>query len=211
MIERLIQYYLPVFDQLFHLFSHKAIPLSKNYVLGRARDPHPHESSLMHKLQSKRSELSMIQAAAECMDHMAAGIDTTGDGLCFLMHELSLPRSQSIQDRLHQEIIQNPDAKLDDLPYLNAVVKEGLRLFPPIPMSLPRYVPEQGSVICGYKIPPRSIVSCQAYSLHLLNPDIYPNPEVFSPDRWLQKEGELERNRLFFAFASGGRGCVGKK
>lgn len=165
----------------------------------------------MHKLQSKSSELAPIQMSAECMDHMAAGIDTTGDSLCFLMHELSLPRSESIQRHLRQEISQNPDARIDELLYLDAVIKEGLRLFAPIPMSLPRYVPESGRNICGYDCPEGAIVSCQAYSLHLANPDVFPNAESFMPERWLQKEGEAERNRLLFAFSAGGRGCIGKQ
>lgn len=165
----------------------------------------------MHKLQSKSSELTTIQMAAECMDHMAAGIDTTGDSLCFLMHELSLPRSQHIQEKLRQEIKQHPNAKLDELLYLDAVVKEGLRLFAPIPMSLPRYVPANGKVICGYECPEGAIVSCQAYSVHLLNPDVFPNAKVFTPDRWLEREGEADRNRLLFAFSAGGRGCIGKQ
>lgn len=184
---------------------------SKQYVLDRTLHSHPHESSLLHKLRSKSAVLQAIQMAAESMDHMAAGIDTTGDGLCFLMHELSLPRSHDIQQRLHQELVSNPEAKLDELPYLDAVVKEGLRLFPPIPMSLPRYVPANGRVVSGYALPAGSIVSCQAYSLHLLDHTVFPDAEIFCPERWVQKERELDRNRLFFAFASGGRGCIGKK
>lgn len=152
-----------------------------------------------------------IQIAAESMDHMAAGIDTTGDGLCFLIHELSLPRNTARQQRLQREITENPDVKLDELPYLDVVLKEGLRLFPPIPMSFPRYVPPGGRQICDYDVPGGTIVSCQPYSLHLLNPDIYPDAETFLPERWLEKEGDLERNRLFFTFSSGGRGCIGKK
>jgi len=180
-------------------------------VLDRAENTKPEQSSLLYKLRSKSSQLSVVQIAAECMDHMAAGIDTTGDGLCFLMHELSLPRSQIFQKRLHEEITHNPDLKLNDLPYLDAVIKEALRLFPPIPMSLPRYVPREGSIISGYELPGGSIVSCQAYSLHLLDEAVFPNADKFLPERWLEKEGEMERNRLFFAFASGGRGCIGKK
>lgn len=149
--------------------------------------------------------------AAECMDHLAAGIDTTGDALCFLMYELSLPRSQPVQKKLKQEIRDNPDAKLDDLPYMDAVIKEGLRLFPPIPMSLPRYVPKEGRTISGYQLQGNSIVSCQAYSMHLMDTAVFPSPTEFLPERWLEKEGGMERNRLFFAFAAGGRGCIGKK
>lgn len=210
-VERWIQYYWPLLDKVNTFFGPKSIPLSKDYVLDRAENTNPEQSSLLHKLRSKSSQLSVVQIAAECMDHMAAGIDTTGDGLCFLMHELSLPRSQGFQKRLHEEIVQNPGLKLNDLPYLDAVIKEALRLFPPIPMSLPRYVPREGSTISGYELPGGSIVSCQAYSLHLLDEDVFPDADKFLPERWLQKEGEVERNRLFFAFASGGRGCIGKK
>lgn len=115
------------------------------------------------------------------MDHMAAGIETTGDSLCFLMHELSLPRSQHVQEQL-RELSQNPEAKVYNLPFLDAVVKEGLRLFAPIPMSIPRYVPKNGRTIGGYALPAGSIVSCQAYSLHRLNADVFPCPDSFSLD-----------------------------
>lgn len=155
----------------------------------KAISKHPHETSLIHKLQTKSSDLSTLQMAAECMDHMAAGIDTTGDSLCFLMYELSLPRSESIQNRLWQEISQHPHARIDELPYLDAVIKEELRLFAPIPMSLSRYVPENGRKICGFDFPQGTIlVSCQAYSIHLLNPEFFSDAESFKPERWLQKE-----------------------
>ncbi|KAH8692166.1 putative cytochrome P450 [Talaromyces proteolyticus] len=208
--QRYIQHYWPIFNKILPLFSSKSVPLSRGYVLRQSHQEKPHEVSLMHKLQSNSSVLSTIEMAAECMDHMAAGIDTTGDSLCFLMYELSLPRSQHIQDRLRQELVSHTDAKIDELPYLDAVIKEGLRLFAPIPMGLPRYVPDGGSFICGHKLPGGSIVSCQAYSLHLWNTDVFPNAESFSPERWLEKEGKAERDRLFFAFSAGGRGCIGK-
>lgn len=143
------------------------------------------------------------------MDHLAAGIDTTGDGLCFLMHQISLPHSQHIQDRLRAEFRENPDTQWDQLPYLDAVVKEGLRVFPPIPMSFPRYTPAEGATLEGYYIPAHTIVSCQPFTLHK-NTDVFPDPEAFKPERWLEEKGELDRNRMFFAFSQGGRGCIGK-
>ena len=127
------------------------------------------------------------------------------------MHELSLPRSQHVQQRLRDEALELPDARIDELPYMDAVVKEGLRLFAPIPMSLPRYVPPDGRTIGGYALPAGSIVSCQAYSVHRLNQDVFPSPEDFWPERWLDKIGAVEKNRFFFAFAAGGRGCIGRK
>lgn len=145
------------------------------------------------------------------MDHLAAGIDTTGDALCFLMHHLSQPSSQSIQESLISELQSNPNNSLDELPYLDAVIKESLRCFPPIPMSQPRYVPSSGRIIDGYVIPAGTIVSCQAWSVHRLNEDIFPDGEVFRPERWLATEKVVDMNRVFFAFGAGGRGCIGRQ
>lgn len=213
--QRYIQHYWPLLDRLITFFEHKVTPLCKTLVLNRAQSRKPAECSLISKLQSKSASLTTVQMAAECMDHLAAGIDTTGDALCFLMHELSLPRSQHIQARLRHELMSNHNAKADGLPYLDAVIKEGLRLFPPIPMSLPRYVPgPSGRNICGYDLPSGSIVSCQAYSLHLLDSATWGtgdlDPNKFVPERWLDSNRVLEMNRLFFAFAAGGRGCTGR-
>ncbi|KAF7592007.1 hypothetical protein BBP40_000787 [Aspergillus hancockii] len=206
---RWLEYYAPKFASLIQYFRKQTRSLSKDYVLTQSQRAKHQESSLIHRLQSNSSCLQTVQMAAECMDHMAAGIDTTGDGLCFLMYQLSLPSSQHIQQRLHLELVQNPIAKLDELIFLDAVVKEGLRLFPPIPMSLPRYVPDGGRTISGYDIPAATIVSCQAYSIHRINDSVFPKPDEFVPERWLE-EGLHERNKLFFSFASGGRGCIGK-
>jgi cytochrome P450 len=165
----------------------------------------------MSVLDGKTGLLDETDAAAECLDHMAAGIDTTGDALCFMMWELSQPRSLEFQRRLQEELEENRDAPLDQLPFLDAVISEGLRCFPPIPMSLPRYVPAEGRAIDGIWLPGGTIVSCQAYSVQRLNPEVYPEPQKFNPDRWLQEEGDTERRRLLFAFSNGGRGCVGKQ
>lgn len=168
--------------------------------------------SLMEKLKRKESDLTVMQAVAECKDHMAAGIDTTGDGLCFLMWELSQPENLCFQHRLYQELTTAPDdAPLDGYVYLEAVIKEALRCAPPIPMSLPRYVPAGGRHIDGFFIPENVIVSCQPYSVHRMNDSVFPDPDRFNPERWLVGEGAAERNRLFFSFATGGRGCTGKK
>lgn len=78
-------------------------------------------------------------------------------------------------------------------------------------MSLPRYVPSGGRTVDGYFIPEKTIVSSQAFSTHRINQDVFPEPNAFNPDRWLDATGDKERKQLFFAFASGGRGCVGKQ
>lgn len=167
--------------------------------------------TVLNRLKDKGSVLDNVDMAAECLDHMAAGIDTTGDVLCFLMWELSQPRSLKYQRRLQEEMSSNNDTPLDDLKFLDAVLNEGLRCFPAIPMSLPRYVPQGGRVIDGYALPEKTTVSCQSYSIHRINDDVFPDPDTFNPDRWLESEGDADRRRLQWAFSSGGRGCVGRQ
>ncbi|GAW25733.1 putative cytochrome P450 [Rosellinia necatrix] len=212
---RLVEYYNPLLHKVVgHALSifakPRQTPLADELVLYATRKTDPAQFTLLSRMQDKVHNMNQMDMAAECLDHMAAGIDTTGDGLCFLMWEISQPRSLQVQRRLQEELIANPGASFDKLPYLDAVILEGLRCFPAIPMSLPRYVPRGGRMIDGFFIPERTIVSSQAYSAHRIDQRVFPQPELFKPERWLEGEGELDRKRLFFAFASGGRGCIGK-
>ncbi|CRK12162.1 hypothetical protein BN1708_010358 [Verticillium longisporum] len=216
---RLIEHYNPTLHKLaarvlYFFVKPRETPLADNYVMESSKRSDPSPFTLLSRLHEKAAAsggtLDQADMAGECLDHMAAGIDTTGDGLCFLMWQLSQPSSMHCQEKLQQELRNNPDVDFDKLPYLDAVIQEGLRCFPPIPMSLPRRVPQGGKVVDGFFVPGGTIVSCQAYSVHTINSQVFPEPEVFDPERWTAAEGDVERKRLMFAFANGGRGCVGK-
>ena len=185
--------------------------LVDSYVLRTTRDGSAAQHTVLSKLRDV--DAPVLLTASECMDHLIAGIDTTGDGLCHLLYYLSLPaiESKRVQTALQAELVENFGAPIDSLPYLDAVVKESLRLFTPIPMSLPRVVPAGGRTICGVALPAGTIVNCQAYTLHRLDEAVFPHPNEYVPERWLTEEGAVERNQLFFAFAAGGRGCIGKQ
>ncbi|KAL2846871.1 cytochrome P450 [Aspergillus pseudoustus] len=220
--KNLLQYYFSGLAPYFpECLIPRRSPITNEYVLKMAAQQSPAPHSLVGKLARKDSPLNHAQVAAECKDHMAAGIDTTGDGLCFLMWELSQPHNMVFQEKLHQELratasLDNGDGAaeqrtaLDRLPYLDAVVKEALRCAPPIPMSFPRYVPSGGKSIEGYFLPEKTIVSCQPYTVHRLDTAVFPEAEKFNPDRWMEENRAAERNRLFFAFSTGGRGCTGR-
>ena len=159
--------------------------------------------------------------AAECMDHLVAGVDTTGDAMCTLMWRISTPEYAYVQDLLFEELSTIKDsfdpvtqtapiAVLDKLPYLDAVIYESMRWRPPVPMTLFRVVPPTGAVISGQAMPPGTTVGCQAYSLHRVE-DVFPDPDVFDPKRWLTDDAaQLTAMRAhFWAFSSGGRMCLG--
>ncbi|EQK98156.1 Cytochrome P450 [Ophiocordyceps sinensis CO18] len=212
---RLISHYSPTLHRLLAsvlimFVKPREVPLVDDYILGKSKRGDAASFTLLSHLGQKKSELDAIDVAAECLDHVVAGIDTTGDSLCFLMWELSQPTSLTYQRRLTQELQSNPGGAVDQLLLLDAIVCEGLRCYPPIPMSLPRLVPPEGRTIDGFWLPQQTIVSCQAYSVHRINKDVFPEPDTFDPDRWLSSGGNVDKHRLLFAFANGGRGCVGK-
>lgn len=218
---RLVSYYVPTLHALVGrvlnlIAPPRETPLADDFVLeATEKRAQARPFTLLSRLGDKVWALDETTVAAECLDHMVAGIDTTGDALCFLMWELSQPRSMWVQDKLRAELLQeNKDDgqdKWDRLAWLDAVVMEGLRCFPAIPMSLPRYVPAGGRTIDGWFIPEHTIVSCQAYSVQRIDESLFPEPDRFNPERWLADDGkDAARKRAFFAFSNGGRGCVGK-
>lgn len=183
-----------------------------DYAWSSMRKP-PHSNFTLATRLLQHPDMGEADMVAECLDHIGAGIDTTGDALCFLMWELSQPRNAPKLQRLCKELrMCNPgqSGKLDTLPYLNAVVNETMRLWAPGTLPLPRYVPEGGRVIEGYYLPGHTVVSAQSYTVHRYDQTVFSHPDAFIPERWLEEEGSVERQRRMFAFGSGARTCIGK-
>jgi len=163
--------------------------------------------------------LTDMEIASEAADHLLAGVDTTSDTLMFLIWALSMPENSQYQEKLIKEVRAILAADLDErgppttdvagkLEYLDAVLKETLRLYAPLPASEPRSLPVE-SVIERFRIPAKTVVSMSPYTLHR-NPDVFPNPLVFNPERWLGDPMEVtEMKKWFWAFSSGGRMCIG--
>ncbi|GES60363.1 cytochrome P450 [Aspergillus terreus] len=123
---------------------------------------------------------------------------TTPLALAALREELDSAKS-SIQECNWGEIRK--------LPYLMAVIKESLRLSTPVPGITPRVVPPSGATVQGYFIPGGTIVSMTHRSIHD-NPNLFPDPEAFKPERWLGDQGKA-LDRWQVAFSKGSRQCVG--
>ncbi|KAI1613822.1 benzoate 4-monooxygenase cytochrome p450 [Exophiala viscosa] len=173
----------------------------------------PHSDFTLATRLLQHPEMGMEDMVAECLDHIGAGIDTTGDALCFLMWELSQSHNAERMQRLIEELQTcDPEhgGRLNQQPYLNAVIEETMRLWAPGTLPLPRYVPQGGRVIDGYYIPAHTIVSAQSYTVHRLDQSVFPEPDKFLPERWLEEKGSVDRQRLMFAFGSGARSCIGK-
>lgn len=172
-----------------------------------------------HHVSQKEHGLQDMEIASEAADHLLAGVDTTSDSLMFLIWALSLPKNLKFQEKLVEEVSAVAPSMLDPrgiptaeatdkLPYLDAVIKETLRLYAPLPASEPRSLPID-CIIDGFKIPANTTVSMSPYTLHR-NPDVFPDPLVFNPERWLGDPKDVaEMKKWFWAFSSGGRMCIG--
>lgn len=102
----------------------------------------------------------------------------------------------------------SPFNQLHELKYLEMCIKESLRIYPSVPF-ISRLAGEGVVTSQGYKIPKNTHIHIHIYDLHH-NPDIYPDPEKFEPDRFLP-ENTLKRHPFaYLPFSGGPRNCIGK-
>ncbi|KAH7303943.1 cytochrome P450 oxidoreductase [Stachybotrys elegans] len=157
-----------------------------------------------------RAGYSESEVAAQCKDLIFAGTDSTAMNLatiCFML--VKFPHKYEL---LRQELLSsNPsDEDLQSLPYLQGVIKEGLRLSMANPSRLPRVVPATGLRYGGFVVPKNTIVSCTPYELHL-DPAVFADPLAFTPERWLPENNPTDAMRQnFIPFGHGIRQCIAR-
>jgi cytochrome P450 len=105
---------------------------------------------------------------------------------------------------------------LDSCTYLQACVKETMRLCPPIPNHLPRHVQSGGITVDGQHLPEGTQIGVVHYSL-FRNPDYFRDPTAWRPERWIADpahgttaESVQQAEKAFFPFSFGPRVCVGQ-
>ncbi|KAB2609250.1 cytochrome P450 71A26-like [Pyrus ussuriensis x Pyrus communis] len=145
-------------------------------------------------------------------DMFAAGTDTTYIVLEWAMTELLRhPRvMKKLQNEVREIVRKGEHLTEDDLigmHYLKAVIKETLRLHPPVP--LPLRIAVQDVEIGGYKIKAKTHVMINAWQIGR-DPKLYEKPEEFEPERFLNSEIDYKGNDLqLIPFGAGRRVCPG--
>lgn len=146
------------------------------------------------------------------LNFVIAGRDTTACLLSWMFFELS--RLPEVQTRLIEEIraklpggAEPTLAALSEssMPYLNGVVYEALRLHPPVPLDM-KVAHADDTFPNGMKVPKGTMVWFLPYTMGR-DPAVYPEPEVFRPERWIPFKAPSPYD--FPVFQAGPRICLG--
>ncbi|KAH8202393.1 hypothetical protein TruAng_003466 [Truncatella angustata] len=159
----------------------------------------------------KSDKMSEAQLAANASVLIIAGAETTATtmsgALCFLAQNPAC--LQRLKDEVRGAFGNREEITGDStahLPYLNAAIEESLRYCPPAAFGLPRDSP--GEYVDGEYIPKGTIVSTDMF-LMSRDPRSFDDPDVFLPDRWIDKKNPMTETLRGFAFTVGPRACLG--
>ena len=143
---------------------------------------------------------------------LIAGIDTSAAAVEWTLTELIRHPAEmkKLQKDLEQIAGRNQmidEHHLSNLEYLDCVIKESMRLHPVGPLLIHQATEE--CVVGGYHIPNKARVLVNVWAIGR-DPDIWPDPERFAPDRFLGSRVDLRgQDFQLIPFGSGRRGCPG--
>lgn len=168
------------------------------------------------------------QVFSYTVTNMFAGSDTTAISLRAVLYYIL--KTPQVLARLNEELSAASQAgslsfpvtwrQSQSLSYLDAVIKEALRLHPAVGLPLERLVPPSGLQLPnGPFLPAGTIVGASPWIIHRDKNTFGSDANEFNPDRWLKKKGETEDEfknreramvRATFTFGAGSRTCIGK-
>ncbi|KAJ4364350.1 hypothetical protein N0V95_000759 [Ascochyta clinopodiicola] len=198
-------------------FQHSATRVTKRLEQGRQTAG----VDLWTQVLSPRGDGEEAQLSRAAMDanaslFMIAGTETTATllaGLIYLL--LTYPHKlHNLTAELRSSFACSAAISLEQLarlPYLNACIKEALRLYPPVPVGLLRCTPAEGSTICGHFVPGGVTVSVPHWPVYT-SAQHFTDPLAFIPERWTGDERYKNDARgAVQPFSVGPRDCLGKK
>ncbi|XP_055813952.1 5-OH-xanthotoxin synthase-like [Solanum dulcamara] len=170
-------------------------------------------------LQLKKDELTPIDLTLEdikaiVMNVLLAGSDTSAAAVIWAMTALMKnPKAmKKVQEEIRKSVGKKDDILNEDdiqnIPYFKAVIKESFRLYPSVPLLVPRESMEK-STLEGYEIQAGTIIHVNSWAI-ARDPEIWENPEEFIPERFLNSDVDFKGQDFeLIPFGAGRRGCPG--
>ncbi|PKU66140.1 geraniol 8-hydroxylase [Dendrobium catenatum] len=160
---------------------------------------------------------TITHVKAMLMEIVVAGTDTTSNAVEFALAEMlnRVETMKRVQDELEHVVGKHnivEEHHIDKLPYLNATIKEVLRLHPTVPLLVP-HRPSSTCTVGGYMVPEGSRVFINAWAIHR-DPAIWKEPLEFKPERFMNTIHERKwdgngNDFNYLPFGSGRRICAG--
>jgi cytochrome P450 family 6 len=173
-------------------------------------------NDFVNLLLGLKDDYTKEELAAEAFVVFFGGFETSSSLMTFILYELAL--NEDIQNRLREEIvtgIDENDGKLTydmlfGFKYLDMVINEGLRKYPPIPSTMRKANKEY--TIPGTKlvIPEGVVIALNSFSFQR-DPEYFPDPEKFDPERFNEENIKNVKSFTNFPFGEGPRICLGQR
>jgi cytochrome P450 len=176
----------------------------------RRKNPEGHTDVLSILTQARDDEnhgMTDMELVGQATILFAASYETTASSLTWILFLIAQhPQvANTLMDELESVLGDAPprNDQLPQLPFLERVIKESMRILPPVPYTIRSATAdvEMG----GFNVPKNSRVICSHYLTHH-HPDLYPEPQRFLPDRWLTIDPSQHE---YLPFSAGPRACIG--
>ena len=155
-----------------------------------------------------------IKIIANSILFFNAGYETTSTLLTWASYALAM--NPDVQEKLHEEVKSAKESKgqldyetLFELKYLDAVINETLRLYPPVP-AYDRVAVEDHTFSNGITIEKGTTIRIPVYALHH-DKDNFVDPEKFDPERFMPENKDAIETGSFVPFVIGPRNCIGMR
>ncbi|XP_035531952.1 sterol 26-hydroxylase, mitochondrial [Morone saxatilis] len=204
--------YIAGWDGIFNL-AKKSIDQKMEVIQRRLDNNQEVEGEYLTYLLSN-TQMSTKDVYGSIAELLLAGVDTTSNTLTWTLHLLSMhPQNQDI---LYKEVstLVPADriptaAEVTQMPYLRAVVKESMRMYPVVPLNA-RVIADKDVTIGGYQFSKNTSFRFSQYAISH-DEDTFPEPYTFMPERWLRDGRERPNAFGTLSFGFGVRGCVGRR
>ena len=170
---------------------------SINLVKRRIAKKTDRKDFLTRILENRSADISDIQIAAHAADFVTAGSETTATALsCITYYLLKTPHAnKALLEEVRRRFASYDEinaASTAQLQYLNAVALEGMRIFPPLPLALPRVVPEGGDTVAGHFIP-AGVSPCTKSYIEEIIDTAATDHRIHQPNRRQLRSNQLQR------------------
>ncbi|XP_046751461.1 probable cytochrome P450 6a13 [Diprion similis] len=185
--------------------------INTGYVQG---DDEDHKETTQNSVNAI-DKITMLEGAAQAFAFWVGGFETSSSTATHCLYEMAL--NQDIQEKLSNEINTVLEKfrgltydSISEMTYLHKVVSETLRKYPSVPILNRECNQDTKLLDTGLVVEKGTPILIPVMGIHW-DPDIYPSPEKFDPERFTEENIAKRHRYAYLAFGEGPRNCIGMR